>query len=94
MWFGVGAILVIMIMVPDYRLSEKHAMNMVSCTLLVAVLVGGEMAGGADVGWLARKISAAGWRRLHHTLSCRYSPCSRRRLLADSSLSPNERFAA
>ncbi len=48
-WFGVGGLLVIIIMIPDYRLSESMAYFIYGmvCLLLVAVLFGGEMAGGA-----------------------------------------------
>ena len=48
-WFGVGGLGVIIIMIPDYRLSENMAYFIygVVCLLLVAVLLGGEMAGGA-----------------------------------------------
>lgn len=48
-WFGVGGIVVLLIMIPDYRLSENMAYFIygVVCLLLLAVLFSGEMAGGA-----------------------------------------------
>ncbi|MBT6488896.1 MAG: FtsW/RodA/SpoVE family cell cycle protein, partial [Deltaproteobacteria bacterium] len=48
-WFGVGGLVVLIIMIPDYRLSENMAYFIYAmvCLLLVAVLFGGEMAGGA-----------------------------------------------
>lgn len=48
-WFGVGGLVVIVIMIPDYHLSENMAYFIYAmvCLLLVAVLFGGEMAGGA-----------------------------------------------
>ena len=48
-WFAVGGLIVIVIMIPDYRLSESMAYVIYGmvCLLLVAVLFGGEMAGGA-----------------------------------------------
>lgn len=48
-WFAVGAVVVLVVMLPDYRLSENMAYFIYAlvCMLLLAVLFSGEMAGGA-----------------------------------------------